>query len=41
MKEEILKILESLKDFQLNIASEGAREFLAEKISSHLNKASN
>jgi len=41
MKEQILKVLEELKDSQLNIASESAREFLAEKIVSHLNKVSN
>ena len=41
MKEQILKVLEELKDSQLNIASESAREFIAEKIASNLNKVSN
>ena len=32
MKEIILQVLDELKDSQLNIASESAREYLANKI---------
>jgi len=32
MKEIILQILDEMKDSQINIASESAREFLANKI---------
>jgi hypothetical protein len=38
MKEIILKVLEEIQDSQINIKSESAREFLANKLEPELQK---